>query len=144
MTKKRLIASTVMEKQRAIKKTALISAPTTWTQFDQHIVLSLIAVSFPNPLPTGMTFMAVGEYYERSKDNFGNKSHLCPGPPKCVLLPLLWAHADADIGNHEGNHIAEHVEAVGNEGHAVGDVADDQLDHHVCGRHCQHSKQPGL
>ena len=61
MTKKRLIASTVMEKQRAIKKTALISAPTTWTQFDQHIVLSLIAVSFPNPPPTGMTFTAVGE-----------------------------------------------------------------------------------
>ena len=59
------------------------------------------------------------------------KSHLCPSPTKSVLLPLLGTDADTDISNQEGNHIAHHVKAVGNEGHAVGDVAHHQLDHHV-------------
>ena len=42
---------------------------------------------------------------------------------------------------HQGNDIAEHVEAVSHEGHAVGDVADDQLDEHEKGGHGEHPEQ---
>ena len=46
--------------------------------------------------------------------------------------------------SHQGDDIAEHVEAVGDEGHAVGEVADDELDQHEGGGHAQHPQQPGL
>ena len=36
------------------------------------------------------------------------------------------------------------MEAVGNEGHAVGEVADDELDQHEGGGHAEHPQQPGL
>ena len=36
------------------------------------------------------------------------------------------------------------MEAVGNEGHAVGEVADDELDQHEGGGHGEHPQQPGL
>ena len=46
--------------------------------------------------------------------------------------------------SHQGDDVAEHVEAVGDEGHAVGEVADDELDQHEGGGHAQHPQQPGL
>ena len=46
--------------------------------------------------------------------------------------------------SHQGNNIAEHMEAVSHEGHAVGEVADDQLDEHEGGGHGEHSQQPRL
>ena len=36
------------------------------------------------------------------------------------------------------------MEAVGDEGHAVGEVADDELDQHEGGGHAKHPQQPGL
>ena len=46
--------------------------------------------------------------------------------------------------SHQGNNVAEHVEAVSYEGHAVGEVADDELDQHEGGGHPEHPQQPRL
>ena len=45
--------------------------------------------------------------------------------------------------SHQRDDVTEHVEAVGDERHAVGHVADDELDEHEGGRHAEHPQQAG-
>ena len=53
--------------------------------------------------------------------------HLGPGPAVGVLAPLLGADPDADEGHHQSDHVTQHVETVGYQGHRVGDVSHHQL-----------------
>ena len=50
---------------------------------------------------------------------------------------------DTDVGDDEGDHVTEHVEGVGHEGHRVGEVAHDELDQHEAGGHGEHAEDPG-
>ena len=45
--------------------------------------------------------------------------------------------------SHQRDDVTEHVEAVGDERHAVGHVADDELHEHEGGGHAEHPQQAG-
>ena len=52
---------------------------------------------------------------------------------------------DTNVGDDEGDDVAEHVEGVGHEGHRVCPVADDELDQHEAAGHGEHGEdaRPG-
>ena len=50
---------------------------------------------------------------------------------------------DAEVGNYKGDHVAEHVEGVGHEGHRVGQVPDNQLDKHEGAGEKEHGQEAG-
>ena len=56
----------------------------------------------------------------------------------------MGSQVNGSLTNNQRDDVAEHVEAVGDEGHAVGEVADDELDQHEGGGHAEHPQQPGL
>ena len=45
--------------------------------------------------------------------------------------------------SHQRYDVTEHMEAVSHERHAVGHVANDEVDEHEGGRHAEHPQQPG-
>ena len=50
---------------------------------------------------------------------------------------------DTDVGDDQGDHVTEHVEGVGHEGHGVGEVTHDELDQHEAGCHGEHAENTG-
>ncbi len=53
-------------------------------------------------------------------------------------------YENGNKGDDESGNVAEHVEAVGDQGHGVGHVADDDLDEEVARRQQEHAYQPRL
>ena len=99
MTKKRLIASTVMEKQRAIRKTALISAPTTCNDLTPPATISHLMQQFPaicNKFPQSAKISHRMQQFPTKQNNSPNLQQFHINV-KMVLMTLMTRHQKLKI-----------------------------------------------
>ena len=126
-----------MEKQRARRKTALIRAPTTCTQSVLHSAVILCSLTSARAHPKVLKLQALLLSLKTTSFNLEQVFwQPCPGlgGADCTGVAL----PETDQGDDEGDDVTQHVETVGHERSAVGEVTHRELHPHQGGGEAQH------